>query len=77
MDGLKNVYVERREKDGYVVLASDRSESITVVDTVIVIHLHYYSMLDYFCKYIDRIPDSVDVYLTSSQEKVINKLNQV
>ena len=74
MDGLKNVYVERREKDGYVVLASDRSESITVVDTVIVIHLHYYSMLDYFCKYIDRIPDSVDVYLTSSQEKVINDL---
>ena len=74
---MDNVYDIKREKHlDYILPKKHRIEkSEGIVDllkdkTAIIIHLHYLDSIDIYLKYMNAIPDDINIFFTFSDHKV-------
>ena len=78
---MKNVYDIKCEKNlNYILPMNLRLEkcqlNVEEGETVIVVHLHYIDTLNHYLKYIDCIPEYIDVIFTVSDEKAEKALQE-
>ncbi|MCI8938515.1 MAG: hypothetical protein HFH12_00770 [Dorea sp.] len=79
---MKNVYDIRHEKNLIYILpqAADTvgqaPNSRKNMKTAVILYLYYLDTLPVYWPYIDRIPESIDVYIVSSREDVLEAVRQ-
>ena len=73
---MENVHDIKKKKNLNIILPLNLNYSITASISqriLIVVHLHYASTVNYYLKYMESIPDYIDIIITSS-EKEVNKI---
>lgn len=73
---MENVHDIKKRKNLNIILPLNLNYSITASISqriLIVVHLHYASTVNYYLKYMESIPDYIDIIITSS-EKEVNKI---
>lgn len=73
---IDNVYLTRKEKNEYSIFSNTISNSKKKYNAAIIIHLHYLERINNYFSYIDNIPDYIKVYITSSNENIIDELRR-
>lgn len=73
---MKNIYDIRREDNLYFVLQRDSlvCEDINIKRAAVIIFLYYEDCLDYCLTYIDLIPEYIDIYIVSNNQKIYSSL---
>ena len=76
---MKNVYDLLDEKEHQYIVPLhyiDEKQSNKEVKVAIVIHLHYYNDVEYYFSFIRKIPEMIDVYVTYSDFRVRDKIEE-
>lgn len=74
---MDNVYDIKKEKKLDFILPKEYKLERTIVDIqvkkiLVVIHLHYFELLNMHLNYIKNIPDNIDIMITTSNVKIKN-----
>lgn len=76
MKSSKNVFLERKDNNGYVVLPISDSGKKIISKSAVIIHLYYFDLLKGYLDYIDNIPEEIDVIVTSSENAILKELRE-
>lgn len=77
---MENVYDIRKEEELYFILSSNRMDAEVCLEiiekTAVIVCLYYENTLSKYYKYLRNIPKQVDIYVISSNKKVLDIINE-
>ena len=73
---MKNVYDIRYEKNLIYILPEGMKKSLRIkyTKTAVILYLYYIDTLSFYYTYIDVIPNTIDMYIISSREEVLEAI---